>query len=174
MRALCFVLCFALAIIFVGVSQVGAGWCPCPTPVSSVCGGKLDLRFSVSKTGAQGFLSMTGCPFPVCHTVPGGTITITDSSSPPQTLTLPVTGVPPSSPPTRCTGVDKYSVTTGGTLRYVFGAKATIVAKHLVVPVISSLTAPVNVTVTDGSGYYFASAQLQQCVTAKNGKIRCK
>jgi hypothetical protein len=172
MRALCCVLCLALTIIFIEVSQAGAGLCPCPTPATSVCAGKLDLRFSISKTGALGSLSMTRCPFPVCHTLPGGTITITDSSSPPQTLTLPVAGNPPP-PTTKCTGVDKYGIATGGTLRYVFGAKATITAKHMAAPAIAALTAPVTVTVTDGSGYT-ATAQLMQCQTGKNGSIRCK
>jgi hypothetical protein len=172
MRALCCVVCLAVATIFIGVSQA-AVMCPCPTAASSVCGGKLDLRFSVSKTGAQGSLSMTHCPFPVCSTAGGGTITIKDPSLP-GPLTFPIAGTAVSTRlPGVCSGVDQYSVTTGGRLKYIFGSKATtVLATHLMGPVILSLTQP-YVQVIDGNGYA-VNAQLTRCVTAKNRKIRCK
>jgi len=155
------------SFMFVAILALGShARAQCSPPTTLACAGKLQLDV-ITKPDGHGFLTMTRCPKPPCHTTTPATLTITDALGTTWVQSFNLQSISGSG----ClTGSDRYSAAAGDRLKFIFGKAGTVLATHLRgVP--QTLVGPVTVTVTDCKGYS-VGATLSQC-TPLASKIRC-
>jgi len=139
------------------------------TNTPATCKGTIRVQltwFAKSPSTAQLNLSGTQCGVPpACDTGPIGStvtvpplaVTVTDSKGHSLGLTISEDGVNTRG----CPGIDNYAP-AAGRLRFVYGAKTTVVGKLQLplpaptppaLPMLPVLTPPVTLTIQDGNGY---------------------
>ena len=135
---------------------------PTPTNTPATCNGANKVQFTwFAKSPSTAKLNVSaahcGAP-PGCATVLSGTVTVppitvtvSDSNGHSFGMTIADAGVNTRG----CPGIDQYTP-EGGRLRFVYGAKTTVIGKvpvALAAPTLPALTPPVTLTIRDSGSY---------------------